>query len=815
MTNHWNDIANSDCIMAIGSNPAENHPAAFGHITIAKERGAKLISVDPRFTRTSAKADVYAPLRSGTDVAFIGGMVKYVLDDIKANPANYNMTYITEYTNAGYIVNAGFKGPAELEGLFSGYAGGLNETDATKRKYDKATWQYQVDDQGIPKKDKTLTDPNCVFQLLKKQYARYTPEKINAICGTPQDTFLEVCQTYAATGQVGKAGVIIYAMGTTQHTNGAENIRAYSILQLLLANIGVAGGGIDAARGESNVQGSTDFGLLFDSIPGYLGMFTDADVSLQKYLERVTPKNNDPLSANWLQNYPKYITSLLKAWYGDGATKDNDFGFHYLPKLETGKNYSWISLFEAMAAGQIKGLMAWGQNPAVGGPNSNLERKALESLEWLVASDLWMTETMEFWKAPGVDSTKINTEVFVLPALGSFEKEGSVTNSSRWMQWRYKAADGPGEAEDDLWMINRIMLELKELYAKEGGPNADAIINMVWNYGDPPDVHKVAKEVNGYDVVTGKQIDGFANLKDDGTTACGEWVYCGSYVEPDKEPTAPVPGNRASRRDLTPDVFNIGLYPKWAWSWPVNRRIIYNRASVDLNGEPWDKEHPVIKWNPTKGGTGGWDGDIVDGNYPPLAVDPAKARLPFIMTFEGVARLFGQGMTDGPMPEFYEPWETPVTNQMSEQQNNPVFKIWRPTEKGTADRFPIVASTYRVVEHWQAGQMTRNLPWVVEMMPEPFVEMSEELAAEKGIKNGEKVIVESARGQVKMVAVVTKRFKPFQMNGRKVHQVGMVWHWGYTGLSTGDSANLLTPHVGDANTMIPEYKAFLVNVRKA
>ena len=816
MTNHWNDIANSDCIFAIGSNPAENHPAAFGHITIAKERGAKLISVDPRFTRTSAKADVYAPLRSGTDVAFIGGMVKYVLDDIEANPANYNVTYITEYTNAAYIVNTGFKGPAELEGLFSGYAGASNETDGTKRTYNKATWGYQVDDKGVPKKDKTLKDPNCVFQLLKKQYARYTPDKINAICGTPKEAFLEVCRTFAATGKVGKAGVIIYAMGTTQHTNGAENIRAYSVLQLLLANIGVAGGGIDAARGESNVQGSTDFGLLFDSIPGYLGMFTDADVSLQKYLERVTPKNNDPLSANWLSNYPKYITSLLKAWYGDASKKENDFGFHYLPKLETGKNYSWISLFETMATGKIKGLLAWGQNPAVAGPNSNMERQALAKLEWLVASDLWMTETMEFWRAPGVNPATINTEVFVLPALGSFEKEGSVTNSSRWMQWRYKAADGPGEAEDDLWMINRIMLNLKELYAKEGGPNADAIINMVWNYGDPPDVRKVAKEVNGYDVATRKQIDGFANLKDDGTTACGEWVYCGSYVEPTgAAATAPIPGNRASRRDLTPDMFNISLYPNWAWSWPVNRRIIYNRASVDLNGEPWDKEHPVIKWNPTKGGTGGWDGDIVDGNYPPLALDPAKARLPFIMTFEGVARLFGQGMSDGPMPEFYEPWESPVTNQMSKQQSNPIFKIWRPAEKGTPDRFPIVASTYRVVEHWQAGQMTRNLPWVVEMMPEPFVEMSEELAAEKGIKNGEKVIVESARGQVKMPAVVTKRLKPFQMNGRKVHQVGLIWHFGYVGLATGDSANLLTPHVGDANTMIPEYKAFLVNVRKA
>ncbi len=816
MTNHWTDIANSDCIFMIGSNPAENHPAAFGHITIAKEKGAKVISVDPRFTRSSSKADIYAPIRSGTDVAFIGGMIKYVLDDIDANPANYNMVYITEYTNAAYLVNTSFKGPAELDGVFSGYAGSLNEADGTKRKYDKATWTYQLEDSGIPKKDKTLKDPKCVFQLLKKQYARYTPEKINAVCGTPTAAFLEVCRTFAATGQTGKAGVIIYAMGTTQHTNGAENIRAYSILQLLLANIGVAGGGIDAARGESNVQGSTDYALLFDTLPGYLGTFWDVDTSLQKYLERVVPKTQDPKSDNWLKNIPKYITSLLKAWYGDAATKDNDFGFHYLPQIVTGKNYSWLSLFETMDAGTIKGLLAWGQNPAVGGPNSNLERRALSKLDWLVASDLWMTETMEFWKAPGVNSSEINTEVFVLPAKASYEKEGSVTNSGRWMQWRYKCADGPGDAEDDLWMMNKLMLALKDLYSKEGGPNADAITKMVWNYDDPPDVHKVAKEINGYDLATGKLMVSYAALKDDGSTTSGCWIYSASYTEA---------GNMAARRDLTPDQFNIGLYPKWAWCWPVNRRIIYNRASVDLNGEPFDTKRPVIKWNPTKGGTGGWDGDIPDGGYPPMAVE--AGRYPFIMNSEGTGRLFAawgsttplsphtKSMDDGPMAEFYEPWESPVTNPMSKQQSNPVFKVWRPEEKGSSDRFPIVCTTYRVCEHWQAGQMTRNLPWLVEAMPEPFVEMSEELAAEKSIANGEKVIVESARGQVKMVAVVTKRFKPFQMNGQKVHQVGMVWHWGYTGLSTGDSANLLTPHVGDANTMIPEYKAFLVDVRKA
>jgi len=802
MTNHWNDIANSDCILAIGSNAAENHPASFGYIMKAQDKGAKLISVDPRFTRTSSKADIYAPLRSGTDIAFIGGMIKYVLDDIERNPDNYNMTYITEYTNASYLIDPGFKGPAELEGLFSGYAGSLNETDGGKRKYDKSSWQYQVDAQGIPKKDKTLKDPNCAFQHLKKHFARYTPEKVNSICGAPTDTFLEVCKTYAATGKTGKAGTIMYAMGTTQHTYGAQNIRSYCILQLLLGNIGVCGGGINALRGESNVQGSTDHCLLFHILPGYLKVPINTDTSLDTYLERTTPQSNDPNSANWWQHTPKYVVSLFKAWYGDAANKDNQFSFHYLPKIEAGKNYSHISLFEAMNSGVIKGLMCWGQNPAVGGPNANLERKALDKLDWMVVTDLWHTETADFWKRPGADTANIKTEVFLLPALSSYEKEGSVTNSGRWSQWRYKAADGPGDAKEDLWMLTAIALKLKELYAKEDGPNAEAITKLTWDYGaHHPDVHKVAKEINGYDLTTGKLLPSFGKLKDDGTTTSGNWLYCASYTED---------GNMAARRDPTPGPFNVGLYPKWAWCWPVNRRIIYNRASVDLNGVPWDKEHPVIWWQDGK-----WVGDVPDGGWPPMAVDPEKTKHPFIMKPEGHARLFGSGMAEGPLPEHYEPWEAPIQNPMSKQQNNPAFKVWHPEEQGTANRFPIVCSTYRVSEHWQGGQMTRNCPWLVEMMPEPFVEMSEELAAEKSIVNGEKVIVESARGQVTMVAMVTKRFKPFHLNGRTVHQVGMPWHWGYTGLSTGDSANVLTPHVGDANTMIPEYKAFLVNVRKA
>jgi formate dehydrogenase major subunit len=394
MTNGWNDIANSDCIIAIGGNPAENHPASFGHIMKAKDKGAKLISIDPRFTRTSAKADIYAKMRSGTDVAFIGGMIKYILDDMEANPNNYNMVYVREYTNAAFLVNPNYK---FTDGLFSGY-------DEATRSYNKASWQYQVDENGIPKMDKTLKDPNCVFQLLKKHYARYDVDTVGKITGTPKDTYLEVCKTYAATGKTGKAGTILYAMGATQHTNGSQVCRSYCVLQLLLANIGVAGGGVLACRGESNVQGSTDYGLLYHILPGYVKAPTNKDEnSLEKYLKRITPTQSDPKSVNWWQHTPKYVVSMLKSWYGDAATKENDFGFGYLPK--NSGDCSWLTLFEAMYAGDIKGLMCWGMNPAVGGPNVNMERKALDNLDWLVAADLWETETADFWKRPGVDTT--------------------------------------------------------------------------------------------------------------------------------------------------------------------------------------------------------------------------------------------------------------------------------------------------------------------------------------------------------------------------------------------------------------------------
>jgi len=798
MTNHWNDIANSDCILGIGANPAENHPAAFGHIGEALNRGAKLIVVDPRYTRSATKANIYAPMRSGTDIAFIGGMIKYIIDDMEANPHKYNMVYLREYTNASYMVNPAYKGPADLDGLFSGY-------DAEKRAYDKSTWSYQVDEKGIPKRDMTLQSPNCVFQLMKKHYARYTPDKVVETTGTPKDIFLEVCRTFAATGAPGKAGTILYAMGTTQHTYGSQVVRSYAVLQLLLGNIGVCGGGVNAMRGESNVQGSTDMALLFHLLPGYLKAPVSTDETIESYLKRITPTTTDPMSSNWWQHTPKYAVSLLKSWYGDSATRDNQFGFHYLPK--SSGNYSYISLFHALYDGVIKGMMCWGMNPAVGAPNANMARKALEKLDWLICVDLWQTETANFWKRPGTEPAAIKTEVFMLPAAASFEKEGSTSNSSRWLQWRYKGANPPGEAKPDMDIIVELMARLIQLYRSDASaPNREAISNLVWDYGLHPDPHQVAKEINGYDLTTGKLVPNFTALKDDGTTSCGNWIYSGSYTEN---------GNMMARRSLDDGPFNVGMYSGWAWSWPVNRRIIYNRAGVDLAGNPWDSEHPSIKWDAANNK---WLGDVPDGGFPPMEVDPSKTKYPFIMTPDGHGNVFGpRSMVDGPFPEHYEPWESPVNNILSGTQNDPCIKLWdgKMDFKGTPDKYPIVCTTYRVVEHWQAGQMTRNLPWSVELMPEMFVEIGEELAAQKGITNGRMALVETARGSVKARALVTKRFRPFPLNGKIIHEVGMPWHWGYTGLSTGDSANMLTPNIGDANTMIPEYKAFLCDVRPA
>jgi formate dehydrogenase major subunit len=877
MTNHWVDLRNADVVLVMGANPASNHPISWRWVAKAQEKGGTVITVDPRFTQSASKSDIYAPLRSGTDIAFLGGMLKYILDNnlIFAD-------YVKLYTNATHLVNPAFKGPGELDGLFSGY-------DAATRKYDKATWSFQVDEKGVVKKDPSMKDPNCVYQLLKKHYSRYTLDKVSEITGCPKDKLVEVYKAYASTNTPDRTGTSMYAMGWTQHTVGVQNIRAMSIIQSLLGNMGVPGGGINALRGESNVQGSTDFGLLFHILPGYLRTSTAADTTYKAYSESLVPKTAEPQSLNWMKNYPKYTASLLRAFYGLSAGGDLEKQFHWLPKTDVGQNCSWLTIFDQMYKGNIKGFFAWGQNPAASGSNSNKVRNALKKLEWMVTVNLFDNETASFWRGPGMNPSEIKTEVFFLPCVFIFEKSGSLNNSGRLQQWRYKAAQAPGTAKPDADIMNDLYWKVRKLYATKGGAFPAPILNLTWNYGEVKDgrIHEidpelVAYEINGYwmvdktiDDATTKQprpfrkgdlVPAFTYLQDDGSTCSGSWIMCGSAALPvpavpagkdDKgNPTPAVPAKPRSLKSKgrkKDDPTGMGLFPGWAWSWPVNRRIIYNRAAVNGFGKPWSPKKNILEWNPaaevkplpnlppakTPPPLGGWKGDVVDGGgAPPFNADGTsneKGVLPFIMKGAGVASLFGGAtMAEGPFPEHYEPLECPVErNLLNGQRISPTVKIFKDAPEDVFatcdDRFPLVGTTYRQSEHWQTGVITRWLPTQAELAPGNFVEMSVELARERGIANGEKVIVESARGQIEAVAIVTPRFKPFKVGNNPVHQVGVPWHYGwattaamdvrangrpYSNPTHGDSANLLCPTVGDSNTMIPETKAFMVNVRK-
>jgi formate dehydrogenase-N alpha subunit len=786
MTNHWNDLQYTDCALIIGANPAENHPISFRWLQKAKDKGGKIVSVDPRYTRTSSMADVYAPLRSGTDIPFIGGMIKYALDNDLIHKE-----YVVNYTNASFIVKDTY---SFEDGLFSGY-------DEAKRAYDKTKWAWEKNEDGTPVKDMTLQDPRCVFQLMKKHYSRYDVDTVTAVTGTTKEDYLKVCETFCATGQVGKSGTIMYAMGTTQHTVGTQNVRAYAMLQLLLGNIGLPGGGVNAMRGESNVQGSTDFGLLYGNLTGYLNAPTSKvpeNATLTGHMAKETPKTG------YWSNKPKFIVSLLKAWYGPNATANNEFGYQYLPKGN--KNYSHINLFKAMYEGSLEGAFLFGTNPVVGGPNAGKEKEALGNLKWLVAVDLWETESASFWqKEAGSDPSKVNTEVFLLPACSSYEKEGSISNSSRWMQYRWQAIKPLGESKADLEIIHELTTRIKALYKNEAGPFAAPINALYWNYGEGhhPDIDLVAKEINGYDVNTGKLIAGFGNLKDDGSTCSGNWIYCGFYPEEGK--------NRSKNRDNKDT--GMSNYLNWSYAWPMNRRILYNRCAADLNGKPWSKDKEVIWFDDVQGK---WVGhDVPDFAAIKKPGEPGFTS-PFIMMADGVGGLYAPTLNDGPFPEHYEPFESPIPNPFSSQEINPAIQLFDGefNKRGFKADFPIVATTYRVSEHWQSGSMTRNQEWLSELVPHMYIEMSEELAKEKGIKNKDKIIVSSARGEVKAFAMVTKRFKPHKINGKNVHQIGMPWHFGYKGIATGDTANRLTPHIGDANTTIPEYKAFLCDVRR-
>jgi formate dehydrogenase major subunit len=791
MTNSLVDVANSDVIMICGGNPAENHPGVALFINRARERGAIVISVDPRYTKTSLLSDIYAPLRPGTDIIFFNALVNYVLQYQK-----YFTEYVRSYTNASYLLKPefGFK-----DGYFSGW-------DSKKEGYDFDTWQYQTGPDGAPLTDPTLQNPNTVLQQMNIFYSRYTPELVEKMTGMSQTLFLKIAETYASTGSPDKAGTLLYAMGLTHHTVGTQNIRAFCILQLLLGNLGVPGGGVNAMRGEANVQGSTDMGLLYHSLPGYLAApNAKAHPNLATYLAKNTQKNS------YWENAPKFVVSMLKSWWGEKAQKENDFCYDWIPKFS--RPHAFMDMFDDMYAGKLKGLMIWGMNPMVSSPNIEKSAKGMENLEWVMGVDIFESETLRFWKRPGADPKTIKTEVFMLPAASMMEKDGSATNTNRWLQMRYKAVEPIGNCKEDAVIMHLLVQELKKLYlADPAAVFPDPIVNLTWDYGgEHHDTDAVFREINGWDIATKTQLTGFAQMKDDGSTTGGCWIYSGMY---------PPSGNLARRRK--PEKTGIGINPEWAWAWPMNRRILYNRASCDLEGKPWSDKKYVVSWDALNKK---WTGiDVPDFIANRAPTDP-QGTAPFIMIPYGLGRLFAPGGTiDGPLPEHYEPMESPVKNMLGSVQNNPqaiTYKTDRDTwNKMGNEEFPYICTTYRLVEHYQSGNITRKIPELVEAAPEVFLEMSPSFSREKGIANGDWVEISSARGKVRAKAFVTPRLQPFTINDKLCHVVGMPWHWGFVGedpmseTNANYSANLLTPQAGDPNSMIPEYKAFMVNVKR-
>ena len=802
MTNHWVDMKNANLIVVMGGNAAEAHPVGFRWAMEAKiHNNAKLIVIDPRFTRTAAVADFYTPIRSGTDITFLSGVILYLLENKK-----YQKEYVEAYTNASLIVREDYHFD---DGLFSGY-------DAEKRKYDKTTWNYEMDENGFAKRDTTLQHPRCVWNLLKQHVSRYTPDVVTQICGTPKDDFLKVCEYIAETAAKDKTASFLYALGWTQHTVGAQNIRTMAMIQLLLGNMGMAGGGVNALRGHSNIQGLTDLGLLSQSLPGYMTLPSEKQTSLETYLAANTPKATVPGQVNYWGNYPKFFVSMMKTFYGDNAQRDNDWGFSLLPKWD--KPYDVLQYFDMMDKGEVNGYLCQGFNPVASFPNKNKVIRSLSKLKFLITMDPLNTETSCFWQNHGeendVKTADIQTEVFRLPTTCFAEEDGSIVNSGRWLQWHWKGADAPGIAIPDAEILSGIFHRLRQLYKEEGGAMPEQVLNMTWDYFDPdnPTSAEVAQESNGRALADLKDADGniilkkgqllssFAQLRDDGTTASGCWIFAGSWTEK---------GNQMANRDNS-DPSGLGNTLGWAWAWPLNRRIIYNRASADPQGQPWDPKRKLIEWDGSK-----WTGiDVPD--YSNAA--PGSDVGPFIMQPEGMGRLFAiDKMAEGPFPEHYEPIETPLgTNPLHPNVvSNPAARIFKDDWKdmGKAEDFPYVGTTYRLTEHFHFWTKHARLNAIIQ--PQQFIEIGERLAAEKGIVQGDTVKVSSKRGYIKAKAVVTKRIRTLDVDGRKVDTIGIPIHWGFEGVAVkGFIANTLTPFVGDANTQTPEFKAFLVNVEK-
>src|SRR5437764_1067796 len=789
MTNHWRDIKHADLILINGANPAEAHPVGFQWFVKAKldptkgpgsGGGSKIIHADPRYTRTSALSDMYLRIRTGTDVAYFGGLINYVIQN-----KLYHEDYVKNYTNASFIVKEGFD---FKDGLFSGY-------NASTRSYDISTWGYETEGttplDGPPgatapraKRDMTLQDPRSVFQLMAKHYSRYTPEMVSSITGIPKDQFLQVAKIVGEMGKPDKVMTIVYAVGLTHHTTGGQLIRSGALLQLLLGNMGRPGGGMKAERGHANIQGNTDHAISWEILPGYLRIPVPGQKTLDDYVKVSAAKRNDPRSWNFFGiNYKNFMVSLLKGWYGDAAKKENEFAFDFIPK--PAKNSSWMTIYDTALKGKMHGLMLSGMTATSIGPDSNRVMQALANLKWLVVMDPLPTTSSEFWRRPGADPKSIQTEVFMVPTTHWIEKDGSFVNSGRWSQWKDQVLPPQGNARHDHWILADLFDRVKKLYQQSGGKFPDPIMALtVSQYADPtkPTLDEIAKEINGKDLSAGKQMATFAALKADGTTTAGDWIYTGSYLDS---------GNLMKRRNgiqdaATNDPTGMGFYPTWAWSWPLNRRVLYNRASADLNGDPWDPTRTGIKWDAAQKK---WVGDVPD--YPPT-MDPKdpKSWLPFIMNGEGVGRLFSTSMVDGPLPEHYEPMESPIKNPLHpDHSESPVAFLYTGNGKygnvkdsfGSPSDYPYVATSYRLTEH--EHYVTQHVPLLAGLQPKPFVEIPEELAKQKGIKSGDRVRVRSKRGMIEVLALVTKRLGPSTIDGKKVFQVGIPIHSGFVGVS--------------------------------
>jgi formate dehydrogenase major subunit len=823
-----------------GSSIVEAHPVGSRWVLKARERGAKVIHVDPHYSRTSAIADLHVPIRAGTDIAFLGGLIRHIIET-----ESYFREYVVNYTNAATIVDERYEGPEELEGVFSGF-------DPETGRYDRTSWMYEGGEMpaaagqrehstqafsdrtgagmlvGGVKSDPTLEHPRCVFQIMRRHYARYTPEMVERICGVPKEQFLEVAETLVANSGRERTTMLSYAVGWTQHSSGVQMIRAGTIVQLLLGNIGRPGGGIMAMRGHASIQGSSDIPTLYEILPGYLPMprAREGDFTLRDYVESGGSKRG------WWSHFDNYVVSLLKAWFGDAATPENDFGFPYLPKL-TGNHSHYPTMLRALDGG-LDGLLVMGQNPAVGGINSGLQRRALAGLKWLVVRDLADLETAHFWKdSPEIRSGEmrpedIATEVFLMPAASHVEKEGHFTNTQRLLQWRDKALDPPGDARSELHFTHHLAKRIMAHYAGSDDPKDWPLRNLHWPYTEhgperEPVVEEVLKEINGYDLTTGELLPGFAQLKADGTTSSGCWIYCGCFAG----------GVNQTRRRDPGDLDAPGgwVSPNWGWAWPANRRVLYNRASADPEGRPWSERKKYVWWDPEQEKWTGYDvpdfpvGKAPDYRAPAEAegMDAISGDDPFIMMADGRAWLYSpSGLLDGPLPTHYEPYESPVPNELyPEMGSNPAAITWthaaNPIVAPGDERFPLVGTTFRLTEHHTAGPMSRNLPWLSELQPEMFFEVDPQLAAERGIEDGGWMTVTSARGEIEGRAKVTSRVKPLRIGDRTVHQICMPWHWGtYSSNSqgaTGDAANDLIAISGDPNVSIQESKAFRCDVR--